>query len=171
MHLLIHWPDYVSFDAYTYALIDHHIDPDDFCQAVLSDVTASSTCQLVYEFIEMMDDLDQLDSDILNALYVGILTDTGGFRYATSARLFRIVASMLESGIDNNKLTDLVFNSYSVKSFNLLAYCISHCLEIMDDYNTGIITISYADHKKYNIQRGDLEGVVNFILKIRKIYT
>jgi phosphoesterase RecJ-like protein len=150
-------------------MIDHHIDPEDFCHAVLSDVTASSTCQLVYEFIEMLGDLDQLDADILNALYVGILTDTGGFRYATSARLFRIVASMLEKGIDNNKLTDLVFNSYTIKSFNLLAYCISDCLEILEDCNTGIIAISHADHRKYNIQRGDLEGVVNFILKIRKI--
>lgn len=150
-------------------MIDHHIDPDDFCHAMLSDVTASSTCQLVYEFIEMMGDLDQLDTDILNALYVGILTDTGGFRYATSARLFRIVANMLEKGVDNNKLTDLVFNAYTVKSFNLLAYCISDRLEILDEYNTGIITISYADHRKYNIQRGDLEGVVNFILKIRKM--
>jgi phosphoesterase RecJ-like protein len=76
---------------------------------------------------------------------------------------------MLESGIDNNKLTDLVFNSYTIKSFNLLAYCISNCLEILDDYNTGIITITHADHRKYNIQRGDLEGVVNFILRIRQI--
>jgi phosphoesterase RecJ-like protein len=102
-------------------------------------------------------------------LYVGILTDTGGFRYATSARLFKIVASMLEFGIDSNKLSDLVFNAYTIKSFNLLAYCISDCLEIMEDCNTGIIAVSQADHKKYNIQRGDLEGVVNFILKIQKI--
>lgn len=150
-------------------MIDHHLDPDDFCQAVLSDTSASSTCQLVYEFIEMMGDATVFNKDILNALYVGILTDTGGFRYATSSRLFNIVASMLEYGIDNNKLSDLVFNAYTVKSFNLLAYCISECLEIMEDCNTGIIALSQADHKKYNIQRGDLEGVVNFILKIQKI--
>jgi phosphoesterase RecJ-like protein len=150
-------------------MIDHHIDPDDFCQAVLSDTSASSTCQLVYEFIEMMGAPAAFNKDILDALYVGILTDTGGFRYATSARLFKIVASMLEFGIDSNKLSDLVFNAYTIKSFNLLAYCISDCLEIMEDCNTGIIAVSQADHKKYNIQRGDLEGVVNFILKIQKI--
>lgn len=150
-------------------MIDHHIEPKDFCHAMLSDTSAGSTCQLVYEFIELMGDKQLMDVTILNALYVGILTDTGGFRYATSARLFRIVANMLENGVDNNKLTDLVFNSYTVKSFNLLAYCISECLELMEDCNTGIITISQADHKKYNIQRGDLEGVVNFILKIRKM--
>ncbi len=150
-------------------MIDHHMYPEDFCQSVLSDTSASSTCQLVYEFIELMGDVNELNVDILNALYVGILTDTGGFRYATSARLFRIVASMLEFGIDNNKLSDLVFNSYTVKSFNLLAHCISDCLEIIEDCNTGIVAVSQADHKRFNIQRGDLEGVVNFILKIQKI--
>jgi phosphoesterase RecJ-like protein len=150
-------------------MIDHHIEPEGFAQAVLSDTTASSTCQLIYEFVEMLEDTENLDIDALNALYVGILTDTGGFRYATSARLFRIVANLLEKGIDNNKLTDLVFNSYTVKSFNLLAYCISNCLELIDDCNTGIIAISQVDHRRFNIQRGDLEGVVNFILKIRKM--
>jgi phosphoesterase RecJ-like protein len=150
-------------------MIDHHIAPEDFCDAVLSDTSASSTCELIHEFIEMMGDISSLDQDILNALYVGMLTDTGGFRYATSSRLFRIVASMLEKGIDNNKLCDLVFNSYTVKSFNLLAHCISNCLEIIEDCNTGIISLSQSDHRQFNIQRGDLEGVVNFVLKIQKI--
>lgn len=155
-------------DAYK-VMIDHHMDPQDFCHAVLSDVTASSACQLVYEWIVEMGGVDQMNEDCLTSLYVGLLTDTGGFRHATSPRLFRIVADMLEKGIDNNKLTDLVFNSYTVKSFNLLAYCISERLELLDDCNTGIISISKEDHKKYNIKRGDLEGVVNFILKIRSI--
>lgn len=151
------------------AMIDHHLEPQDFCQAMFSDTTASSTCELVYRFIELLEDKDKLNTEILNALYVGILTDTGGLRYATSPRLFRIVADMLERGVDNNKLTDLVFNSYTVKRFNLLGFCIAQRLEFLEDCNTGIIALSQADHKKYNISRGDLEGVVNFILKIRKI--
>lgn len=150
-------------------MIDHHLHPSDFCHAVLSDTSASSACQLVYEWIVAMEGEQQMTADCLNSIYVGLLTDTGGFRHATSPRLFRIVASMLERGVDNNKMTDLVFNSYTVKSFNLLAYCISDRLELLDDCNTGIISLSKEDHRKYNIKRGDLEGVVNFILKIRSI--
>ncbi|MCH2023384.1 MAG: DHH family phosphoesterase [Saprospiraceae bacterium] len=150
-------------------MIDHHIGPEDFCDAVLSDTSASSTCQLIYEFIEMMGDADSLDKDILNPMYVGILTDTGGFRYATSSKLFRIVANILEKGIDNNMICDLVFNSYTINSFNLLAHCISKRIEIMEDCNTGFIALSQSDHRKFNIKRGDLEGVVNFILKIKKM--
>lgn len=151
-------------------MIDHHIDPEDFVDAVLSDTSASSTCELIYEFIEnLLQDGAGMDTDVLNALYVGILTDTGGFRYATTSKLFQIVAGMLEKGVDNNKITDLVFNSYTVKSFNLLAHCISNCLELMEDCNTGIIAVSHADHRRFNIQRGDLEGVVNFVLRIRQM--
>ena len=103
-------------------MIDHHIGPEDFCQAVLSDTLSSSTCQLVYEWLEQMEATDSLSIDALNAMYVGILTDTGGFRHATSPRLFRVVAKMLEKGVDNNKMSDLVFNAYSTNSFNLLAF-------------------------------------------------
>lgn len=150
-------------------MIDHHLEPQDFCQAMFSDVSASSTCELIYRFIDILGDSDALDVDILSALYVGILTDTGGLRYATSPRLFRIVADLLERGVDSNQLNDLVFNSYTIERFNLLGFCIAQRLEYLEDCNTGIIALSQADHKQYNIRRGDLEGVVNFILKIRKI--
>lgn len=148
-------------------LIDHHLDPENFTHATLSDTAASSTCQLIYEFIEMLGDSEAIDIDILNALYVGILTDTGGFHYATSARLFHVVAKMMEKGVDSNKISDLVFNSYTIKSFNLLTHCLANCLELMEDCNVGIISVSQADHRRFNIQRGDLEGIVNYVLKIR----
>jgi len=150
-------------------MIDHHLNPDDYCDAVLSDTTASSTCQLVYEWVAMLQDTDQLPLVAMQSLYVGLLTDTGGFRYATSPRLFRIAAAMLEKGVNNNQLSDLVFNAHTVKTFSLLAYCISERLELLEEYNTGLITLSLEDYKKFNIQRGDLEGVVNFILRIRKM--
>lgn len=150
-------------------MIDHHMHPEDFCDAVLSDTTASSTCQLVYEFIQMMEHNELLNLDILNALYVGILTDTGGFRHATSARLFKIVGEFLEHGVNNNQLSDWVFNDHSIKSFKLFAHCISNRLEIWEQVNTGVIVIDQEDHQNFNIQRGDLEGIVNFALKIRKL--
>lgn len=150
-------------------MIDHHLAPQDFCQAMWSDTSASSTCELIYQFIDFLGDVESIPRSALNALYVGILTDTGGFRYATTPRLFRIVAAILEQGIDNNQITDWVFNAYTVKRFNLLGFCIGERLELLEDSNTGVIALSQADHRKYNIQRGDLEGVVNFILKIKKI--
>ncbi len=150
-------------------MIDHHIDPEDFAQAMLWRTSASSTCELIYEYFELCQALDKVSMKAYECLYVGLLTDTGRFQYATSPRLFRIVADLAERGLNINYISDMVFNSYNYKRFRLLGYSIYERLELLEDINTGIIALDQEDHRKYNIQRGDLEGIVNFILRIRQM--
>jgi len=157
-----------SSNAYK-VMIDHHLGPDSFPQARLWKTEASSTCELVYEFIDLFKYQFPLSIDILNCLYVGILTDTGGFQYATTPALFRMVAEMTEKGLNPNLISDLVNNAYSYKRFRLLGFSIYEKLELLEDINTGIIVLNLNDHKDFTIQRGDLEGIVNMVLKIRKI--
>ena len=57
-------------------MIDHHQQPEDYALYTFSDVTMSSTCEMVYNFIEMLDDLNQIDKNIATCLYTGIMTDT-----------------------------------------------------------------------------------------------
>ena len=64
-------------------LIDHHIDPEDFADFVLHDDEASSTCELIYRFIKLFEDLDKIDKYIGECIYAGIMTDTGSFKYAS----------------------------------------------------------------------------------------
>jgi phosphoesterase RecJ-like protein len=155
-------------DAYK-VMIDHHMYPDDFADAVLWRTSASSTCELIYDFYTLFDDLDEVPMLAFECLYVGLLTDTGRFQHATNPHLFRIVADLTERGLNTNYITDNVTNSYTYKRFKLLGYSIYESLELLEDINTGIIVLDQEDHKKYNIKRGDLEGVVNFILRIRHI--
>ena len=151
------------------AMIDHHLYPDGFADYSLSRPEASSTCELVYDFIRMMDDLDQIDQQIGECLFTGILTDTGSFKYATSPRLFRIVADLLEKGVDDYKLQDLIFNSMAEKQLALLGHCLANRMEILEEYKTGIITLNRKDYERFDIQRGDTEGIVNFLLKIKNV--
>ena len=65
-------------------MIDHHLDPDDFADFTFSDPTASSTCEMVFRFVQMMEHDALIDQVIGECLYTGILTDTGSFKYATS---------------------------------------------------------------------------------------
>lgn len=149
-------------------LIDHHINPESFADFVLSDITASSTCELVYDFIHLLDDSKNLDLPIANDLFVGILTDTGSFKYSTSAKLYRICSHLVELGVDDYNLQDKLFNSLNEKQLRLLSYCLSRrVLKIFDEYCTGIIVLSQNDYKRFDIQRGDTEGIVNYILKMR----
>jgi bifunctional oligoribonuclease and PAP phosphatase NrnA len=151
-------------------LIDHHIDPEDFADFVLSDISASSTCELVYEFIHLLGDRALLDAHIGTDLFVGILTDTGSFKYATSAKLYRIAADLLELGVDDYNIQDRLFNSMTEKQLRIMSHCLSsRVMKIFDEYCTGIIVLSQHDYKRFDIQRGDTEGIVNYILKIKHI--
>jgi phosphoesterase RecJ-like protein len=150
-------------------LIDHHLFPEDMAEFVLWDTRASSTCELIHDFFALLGVVDQLPMDTLSSLYTGILTDTGGFSYATSPKLFRLAADLQERGIDSLGLHEAVFNSYSEKRLRLLAFCLHERLEIMAEAGVAVIGLSQEDHQQYLIRRGDVEGIVNYPLKIRDI--
>jgi phosphoesterase RecJ-like protein len=150
-------------------MIDHHLFPEGFADFILSDTTASSTCELVFDFVEMMEMKKDLDRTIGECLYTGIITDTGSFKYSTSSKLFRIVAELLDTGVDDTVLQDLIFNSLTEKNLRLLGHCLNNRLEVLDEFKTGIITLTKEDYQTFDIQRGDTEGIVNFILKMRHI--
>lgn len=149
-------------------LIDHHINPDDFADYTLSDTTASSTCELVVDFIESLDDLERLNTKIGTCLFTGILTDTGSFKYSTSAKLYRIVAKLCDSGVNDTMVQDLLFNQQPEKRLRILSFCLDR-MEIYPEYRTGLIVLTQRDYKRFDIQRGDTEGIVNYILQIQNI--
>ncbi|MEN0005671.1 MAG: bifunctional oligoribonuclease/PAP phosphatase NrnA [Bacteroidota bacterium] len=150
-------------------MIDHHLFPEPFVDFMLSDTSASSTCELVYDFICMLDRRRNIDLRIGESLFTGILTDTGSFKYATSPKLFRIVGDLIELGVDDYKLQDYIFNSQKEKNLRLLGHCLANRMEILHEYHTGIIYLTKEDYSNFDIQRGDTEGIVNYILKLKGI--
>ncbi len=152
-------------------LIDHHLDPDIRANFIMSVSTASSTCELVYEFILLMEKQLSISIDVAESLLTGILTDTGSFKYSTSPRLFVIVSKLVERGADLTKLQDLIFNSMNEKQLRLLGHCLKHRMEILEEYNTALITLNRKDYEVFDIQRGDTEGIVNYMLKMKHIKT
>jgi bifunctional oligoribonuclease and PAP phosphatase NrnA len=154
----------------TKVLIDHHLEPEAFAEFILSDVSASSTCELIYEFIMQLGMEDLVDKTIGTCLFTGILTDTGSFKYSTSPRLYTIAAKLKAIGVDDYALQFELFNSQTEKQMRLLSHCLSNrCMEIFHEYNTGIIVLNKNDYEYFNIQRGDTEGIVNYILRIKNI--
>lgn len=150
-------------------MIDHHLDPEPFADYAFSDPTASSTCELVYDFIVDLGDRKQIDKTIAESLMTGILTDTGSFKYSTSPKLYRVVADLVELGADDYKLQDKILNSQKEKQLRLLGYCLYHRMEYLEEYKTAIITLTKDDYSKFSISRGDTEGVVNQMLKIKEV--
>ncbi len=153
----------------TKIMIDHHLHPDDFCDFTFSDTTASSTCEMVYDFIVGMNEQSKVTIPLGECLYSGILTDTGSFKYSTSSKLFRVVAGLKDMGVDDTKLQNLLFNSLPEKNLRLLGYCLNNCMEILPEYKTGIISLTKEDYEHFDIQRGDTEGIVNYLLMMKEI--
>ncbi len=150
-------------------LIDHHREPELFADYMLSDITASSTCELVYDFIYLLDDTDKITTIVGECLYTGIVTDTGSFKFATSPKLFRIVANLLECGVEDYRLQDLINNCLPERNLRLLGHCLANRMEVLPEYKTGIIALTKKDYEIFDIQRGDTEGVVNYLLSMRDV--
>ncbi|MEY3368809.1 MAG: hypothetical protein RI973_1964 [Bacteroidota bacterium] len=150
-------------------LIDHHLYPDPFYDYELHDTTVSSTSELVYDFILEMGHQHLLNLPIADCIFTGILTDTGSFKYATSPKLFRTVADLLELGVDDNRIQNLVFNSLEEKHLRLLGFVLNNRMEVLDEYRTAIITLTKHDYEKFRISRGDTEGLVNYLLQMGNV--
>ena len=83
--------------------IDHHHDNTRFGSVNLVDVDASCTAEIVYDLAGLLD--VQLTPEIANALYVGLVTDTGKFMYEnTDARSHRMAAGLIEAGVQVNEI-------------------------------------------------------------------
>jgi phosphoesterase RecJ-like protein len=151
-----------------FAMIDHHQQPDDV-KYMYSDVTICSTCQMVYQFIEMNNDLDLIDVDVATCLYTGIMTDTGSFRFrSTTSDTHRIIADLIDKGAENDRIHNNVYDANSYNRLLLLGQALSN-LQILPSYKTAFITLTDEEKNRFDFQKGDTEGVVNYALSLKGI--
>ncbi|WP_417786121.1 DHH family phosphoesterase [Tenacibaculum sp.] len=151
-----------------FALIDHHQQPDEFMY-MYSDTSMSSTCQMVYNFIEMMGDVELIDKNIATCLYTGIMTDTGSFRFrSTTSTTHRIIADLIDKGAENDRIHSNVHDANSYNRLLLLGQALSN-MKVLPEYKTAFITLTEEEKKKFNYEKGDTEGVVNYALSLKGI--
>ena len=151
-----------------FAMIDHHQQPDDVTY-MYSDTEICSTCQMVYQFIEMNNDLNLIDAAIATCLYTGIMTDTGSFRFrSTTSKTHRIIADLIDKGAENDRIHNNVYDANSYNRLLLLGKALSN-LQILPTYKTAYITLTDEEKKRFDFQKGDTEGIVNYALSLKGI--
>ena len=149
-----------------FIMIDHHQEPEPYATVEYSDVSMSSTCEMVYNFIEYLGDKDLIGSDIASCLYAGILTDTGSFKFnSTTGRTHRVVADLIDKGADNSRIHNLIFDTFSADRLYLLGRALNK-LVVLKEYNTAYISLSRKDLEEFNFKKGDTEGFVNYGLSL-----
>lgn len=150
-------------------MIDHHQQPDNYATFIYSDVSMSSTSEMVYNFIEMFEDTDKIDVNIATCLYAGIMTDTGSFKYScTTTRTHNIIGVLIEKGADNAQIHNNIYDTFSYNQLQLLG-CALKNLKIVPEYKTAYITLSQEELNTFNFKKGDTEGFVNYGLALRGI--
>lgn len=161
--------EFVSNSSAKKLIIDHHLDPEPFAHYLISNILSSSTAEMIFDFILEFKGKAKLTKTIGSCIYTGIVTDTGSFKYATSADLFRKVAELIEVGVNDYLLQNLINNCLEEKYLRLLGFCLYERMEILPEYRTALIGLSREDYKKFDIQRGDTEGIVNYLLMMKDI--
>lgn len=151
-------------------VIDHHLDPEYFADLIISDPAKCSTSELVHEIVCEINGTKFINRPYAEALYVGIITDTGNFEHGSySSRTFRIVADLLDSGIIKEKIINLIYNNFSSDRIRLQGFALNQRMVVMPEYRTAYIYLSKNDMKEYNHVKGDTEGFVNMPLSIKGI--
>ncbi len=152
-----------------FIMIDHHQQPDDYAVVTYSDVTMSSTCEMVYHFIEKLGGKNEITPEIATNLYTGIMTDTGSFRFpSTSAVTHRVIAHLIECGAKNSDIHQNIYDTNSPDRLKLLGVALNN-MTILPEYRTAYITLSQDELDKHNFKKGDTEGFVNYSLSIEGI--
>ena len=151
-------------------MIDHHLHPEEFPTITVSETTASSTSQLIVELIEQSGHLNLLDEKIGTPLYLGILTDTGSFRFnSVQPRTHEILAKILAAGVQHHLIHEKLSDNNTETRLRLQGYAMSEKLEILYENNVGIISLSKEELAKYHYKKGDTDSLANLMLSIKGI--
>lgn len=151
-------------------VIDHHIEPEINANLIFSDVKACSTCQMVFEIVEQLQITTQIPLEAAECLYCGIMTDTGSFRFdSTTADTHKIIARLIECGVVKSKIHGSVYDNNTLDKMQLVSFAIAHNLHLHRNNKVATITLNAEEQKRFNMQKGDTEGLVNHGLSINGV--
>ena len=102
-------------------------------------------------------------------MFTGLITDTGSFKYNTRSQTYRVAAALKDRGVDDYYLSDKIFNSMKEKHLRILGHCLANRMNIIPEYGAAYIYLNRKDYIDFDIQRGDTEGIVNYMLKMDNV--
>lgn len=137
--------------------IDHHGSNTDYALETYVDSSAAAACEILYETEKML--CGDVDKDQAAALYTGISTDTGCFKFSnTTAKTHRIAAELMEKGIRYDEINRIMFDTKS-KSRIMVERAAMNTIKFSCDDKVAIMTLTKEMREKYNAHDSELEGI------------
>ena len=139
-------------------VIDHHLPSDEPPSTMMvTDTTACATGELIFDFATVLD--LKITPDIARALYIALLTDTGGFRFSnTTARCLSIAGQLIASGVEPEEMYGRLYASMPVGRLHLLRDALA-TLEVDPEYGISWISVAAGAAEQYGLRSEDLEGI------------
>jgi len=151
-------------------MIDHHPDPGTFTDLKISDVSRSSTSELIYFLVNAMEGKEFNDAEFITAVYVGIITDTGNFEHGYyTGDTMRTVGHLLDMGVDKERIYNHIFSNFSPDRIRLKGFALHSRMVVHQDLHTAYIWLTKEDLERFNHVKGDTEGFANVLLTIKGI--
>lgn len=152
-----------------YIMIDHHQAPDSYANVTFSDTSYGSTCEMIFDFIEAVNTTEIIDKTIATCIYTGIVTDSGSFKFPkTTGKTHRIVAKLIDLGVENTEIHNLLFSNTSYESLQLLGKALQN-MRIIKEHKTSYITLTQDELDLFHYKKGDTEGIVNYGLSVKDV--
>jgi len=152
-----------------FVMIDHHLSPDAYATVTYSDTAFGSTCEMLYHFISFLGKKSEIDKTIGTCIYTGILTDSGSFRFPkTTGTTHRIIADLIDLGVENSEIPALLFDNSSFGKLQLLGRALQN-MKVLAEHKTAYTTLSQKELDGFEHVKGDTEGIVNYGLSIKGI--
>lgn len=154
-------------------LIDHHPGPgtDEF-GLIFSETEVSSTCELLYyilmEMPETGGEATRLPKASADGLFTGMTTDTNNFANSTYPSTLRMAASLIDAGVDRDRLLDTLYHQFSESRLRLIGKLLKDCMHTVDGWFTYMLLTKEMQHE-FGYKKGDVEGVVNRPLEIGEV--
>lgn len=160
---------FIEKDPAKVFMLDHHREPANYAAHTLSYPDVASTCELVFELLEALQWHEGISSEAAQALYTGIITDTGSFRFSSvRPKTLSIAAQLLERGAQPWVIHEQIFDQDRESRLRLLGKCLS-TMEVDQARGAVIMWLTKADLQAMNFQKGDTEGFVNYGLSLQGI--
>jgi phosphoesterase RecJ-like protein len=151
--------DFLQADGLHILNIDHHHDNTRFGTVNLVSPQASCTAEIVWGIAKELG--AQITPEIANALYVGLVTDTGRFMYEnTSPLAHRMAAELIEAGVEPHKVYRQLYEDLPFRRLQLLQRALAS-VERQDDGALTIAHLTKSDYEDTGALETDSEGVVD----------
>jgi bifunctional oligoribonuclease and PAP phosphatase NrnA len=150
-------------------MIDHHPDPENQFDVMVSVPNASSTCELIYK-LYMEHKPEQLCEKAAKALYTGIITDTGSLQFdSVTPETVGIVADLLRIGkFKPNEIIEKIYSNKSLKQYRLLSRALS-TIELYENNQVAVMSVTQQMMDETGTTNVDTEGFVNYPLSIQGV--